>query len=138
MTREIVVGAAQLGPIEKEHSRREVVDRMLGMLDRAHRMGCDLVVYPELALTTFFPRWYMEDQAAVDAYFEPAMPGNETQPLFDQAKRLGLGFSFGYAELAEADGETHRFNTSILVDKAGAIVGKYRKIHLPGHAENEP
>ena len=138
MTREIVVGAAQLGPIEKEHSRREVVDRMLALLDRAHRMGCDLVVYPELALTTFFPRWYMEDQAAIDAYFEPAMPGNETQPLFDQAKRLGLGFSFGYAELAEADSETHRFNTSILVDKAGAIVGKYRKIHLPGHAENEP
>ena len=44
-----------------------------------------LVVFPELALTTFFPRWYFENQAEVDAFFERAMPGPETQPLFDAA-----------------------------------------------------
>ena len=33
---------------------------------------------------------------------------------------------------------THRYNTSILVDKDGRILGKYRKVHLPGHAEHEP
>ncbi len=38
----------------------------------------------------------------------------------------------------EADGRKRRFNTSILVDRAGAIVGKYRKVHLPGHATYEP
>jgi len=32
----------------------------------------------------------------------------------------------------------HHFNTSIFVDKAGAIVGKYRKVHLPGHDELDP
>ena len=96
------------------------------------------MVFPELALTTFFPRWFMDDQAQIDAFFEREMPGPETQPLFDEAKRLGLAFSLGYAELT-GDGEgTRRFNSSILVDKQGRIVGKYRKIHLPGHAENEP
>ncbi len=105
----------------------------------AKRHGCDLVVFPELALTTFFPRWYFERQAEVDAFFERAMPGPETQPLFDAARELGIGFYLGYAELADEDGRTRRFNTSILVDKQGrAIVGKYRKIHLPGHAEHEP
>ena len=59
MSREIVVGAAQLGPIERRHSRRDVVDRMLALMARAKRMDCDLIVYPELALTTFFPRWMM-------------------------------------------------------------------------------
>ena len=38
MSRVITVGAAQLGPIAR---------------------GCDLGVFPELALTTFFPRWWM-------------------------------------------------------------------------------
>ncbi len=52
--------------------------------------------------------------------------------------RLGLGFYLGYAELTHEQGATRHFNTSILVDQAGRIVGKYRKIHLPGHAEHEP
>ena len=58
-----------------------------------------------------------------------------TQPLFDRAKEHGIGFSFGYAELTD-DG--HHFNTSIIVDQAGKIVGKYRKVHLPGHSEFDP
>ncbi len=66
------------------------------------------------------------------------MPSNETAPLFREAKRLGIGFYLGYAELDRTSGTTRRFNTSILVDGAGKLVGKYRKIHLPGHAEHEP
>jgi predicted amidohydrolase len=115
-----------------------VVKRLLEMLHQAKAHGCDLVVFPELALTTFFPRWWMEDEAEVDSFFEREMPGPETRPLFDEARRLGIGFCLGYAELV-AGGETaRRFNTSILVDAGGRIVGKYRKIHLPGHAEHEP
>jgi hypothetical protein len=41
------------------------------------------------------------------------MPSPETQPLFDEAKRLGIGFYVGYAELAEEAGRTRRFNTAI-------------------------
>ena len=111
---------------------------MLELLREAHAMACDVVVFPELALTTFFPRWYMEDQAEVDSFFEREMPGPLTRPLFDEAARLGIAFSLGYAELVEEQGRTRHFNTSVLVSKSGKIVGKYRKIHLPGHQEHEP
>jgi len=139
MARPITVGAAQLGPIQRADARPQVVKRLLDLLHQAKAHGCDLVVFPELALTTFFPRWWMEDQAEVDAFFEREMPGPETRPLFEEAQRLGIGFCLGYAELVVGEGGTsRRFNTSILVDAGGRIVGKYRKIHLPGHAEHEP
>ena len=105
---------------------------MLALLAQAAEAGCDLVVFPELALTTFFPRWWMEDQAEVDRWFETEMPGAETQPLFDAAKRHGIAITFGYAEKTP---EGRYFNTSILTDRSGTIIGKYRKVHLPGHSE---
>jgi len=138
MSRIVTVGAAQLGPIARNDTRSQVVSRLIALLTQASQHGCDLVVFPELALTTFFPRWYFEDQAEIDQFFEREMPGPETRPLFEAARELGIGFYLGYAELAEEEGRTRHFNTSILVDKTGAIVGKYRKIHLPGHAEHEP
>src|SRR3989441_11567132 len=124
-----------MGPIHKADSRQAVVRRMLDLLDQAKAQKCDLVVYPELALTTFFPRWYMTEPAEVDAWFEREMPSPATRPLFTQAADYRIGLSFGYAELT-ADG--HHFNTSILVDRDGKIVGKYRKVHLPGHSEFDP
>ena len=138
MARLITVGAAQLGPIARQDSRGLVVKRLLDLLGQAQGRGCDLVVFPELALTTFFPRWWMADQGEIDAFFEREMPGPETRPLFDEAARLGIAFCLGYAELVRAGGALRRYNTSILVDRAGHLVGKYRKIHLPGHAEHEP
>jgi len=135
MSRILTVAAAQLGPVARSHPRGQVVGRMLSMMEQARGNGVGLIVFPELALTTFFPRWYMEDQATIDAFFEREMPSNETRPLFEAAARFGMGFYLGYAELTP--GGRH-FNTSILVDRSGRIVGKYRKIHLPGHAEHEP
>jgi predicted amidohydrolase len=111
---------------------------MIALLRKADDAGSKLIVFPELALTTFFPRWYFEDQADVDAFFETDMPNADTEPLFDAAARAGIAFYLGYAELISHNDTTRRFNTSILVDQAGEIVGKYRKIHLPGHRELEP
>jgi hypothetical protein len=135
MTRVITVGAAQLGPIQKGDTRESVVARLVSLLQQAHRNSCDLVVFPELALTTFFPRWFVEDITQADHWYETSMPSPVTQPLFDEAKKLGIGFCLGYAELTE-DGR--RFNTQVLVEKDGSIVGKYRKVHIPGHEHNEP
>jgi N-carbamoyl-D-amino-acid hydrolase len=123
MSRIVTVAAAQL------------VARMLAMMQRAHAKGADFVVYPELALTTFFPRWFHENRADADHWFEATMPNEATAPLFDFARANKIGFTFGYAELTP---EGRHFNTSILVDREGAIVGKYRKVHLPGHAEFDP
>jgi predicted amidohydrolase len=135
MSRDVIVGAAQLGPIARDESRRQVVQRLLTLMREAHFLRCDVVAFPEMALTTFFPRWPLEDEAEIDSFYETEMPGPETKVLFDEAAKLGIGFSLGYAELVIEGNRKRRFNTSILVDKTGRIVGKYRKVHLPGHAD---
>ncbi len=135
MSRVLTVGAAQLGPIPRGESRESVVDRLLVLLRQAAARRCQLVVFPELALTTFFPRWYMEDSREIDAWFETEMPGPAAKPLFEEAQALGIGLSLGYAELTP-DG--HHYNTQILVDGDGSVVAKYRKVHIPGHETNEP
>ncbi len=108
---------------------------MIALMDGAKAEGATFIVYPELALTTFFPRWHHKDRAEADGWFEREMPGPETQPLFDRAREHGMAMSFGYAELTP---EGQHFNSSILVDASGTIVGKYRKVHLPGHVEYDP
>lgn len=138
MTRIVNVAAAQLGPIQNNHSKKEVVERLVKLMVDAKKMGCDLIVYPELALTTFFPRWYAENIADFDHFYEKSMPNIDTQLLFDTAKKLQIGFYLGYAELEKTAVSTHRYNSAILVSQQGEIIGKYRKVHLPGHAENEP
>jgi predicted amidohydrolase len=135
MSRLVTVGAAQTGPIQRDDTRPDVVERLLALLREGADAGCDLVVFPELALTTFFPRWWVDDRAEFDHFFETEMPGRDTQPLFDEAARLGVGFHLGYAELTP-EGRHH--NTAIVVDGTGTIIGRYRKVHLPGHHDHQP
>jgi predicted amidohydrolase len=61
--------------------------------------------------------------------------GAELQPLFARAREHGIAFHLGYAELTP---EGRRFNSAILVGGDGRLIGKYRKVHLPGHAEFDP
>ena len=125
MSRILHVAAAQMGPVQRDHTRADVVERLIVMLREAADRGADLVVFPELALTTFFPRWWFDHQHEIDAFFETEMPGPDTKPLFDEARDLGVGFSLGYAELTHVEtpehpeGETRRYNTMILVDQHG-------------------
>ena len=103
MSRFVTIGAAQLGPIARDDTRKDVVERLLALLVEGDERGCELVVFPELALTTFFPRWFVENITEFDHFYETAMPGADTQPLFDEARRRGVGFCLGYAELTDPD-----------------------------------
>lgn len=134
MSRHLRIAAAQMGPVQRADSREHTLARMIRLLDQAAGQRATLVVFPELPFTTFFPRWLLEGDA-LDQYFERAMPNPSVQALFDRARAVGVGFYVGYAELT-AVGE--RFNSSILVEPDGRILGRYRKVHLPGSVEPRP
>ena len=138
MSRIVTIAAAQMGPISRSENRAAVVRRLVDLMRQAKAMGAEVVAYPEATITAFFPHWFTEDEAEVDSWFEREMPGPATQPLYDEARRLNMGFHLGYCELDMSSGRKRRFNSSILVDASGAIIGKYRKIHLPGHSGHRP
>lgn len=131
MSRIIRIAAAQMGPTQRADSRDNTLARMIKLMENAAAQGATLVVFPELAFTTFFPRWLL-DEKEVLSQFETAMPNPHVQPLFDRARELGVGFYVGYAELTP---DSQQFNTSIIVAPDGKLLGKYRKVHLPGSVE---
>ena len=92
MSRRLVTAAAQLGPIHGADSRESVVKRLVDLMRQSADRGCELVVYPELALTTFVPRWLYDSRDEIDAWFQREMPSAATQPLFDEVKRLGITY----------------------------------------------
>jgi predicted amidohydrolase len=132
VTRTLHIAAAQMGPNQESATRAEIVGRMLALLEQAVAAGVEVLVYPELALTTYFPKRIREDYAQ---FFDEEMPNASVEPLFRRAREAGIAFHLGYAERT-AEGRC--FNTAVYVDESGEIVHRYRKLHLPGLRSTAP
>ncbi len=137
MSDHLTIAACQTGPVQRAATRAETVGRLVHLLERAKAAGAEIAVLPELALTTFFPRWALGDPREIDSFYEDAMPGPGTQALFDAAKRMEIAFALGYAEITREEGRTRRFNSMVLVGQDGVTIGRYRKMHVPGSTDPE-
>ncbi|OAP63593.1 hypothetical protein AYL99_02820 [Fonsecaea erecta] len=139
MPRKITVAAAQLGPIHIDTPRQAVIDRMVVLLGDAVSKGAQVVLFPETALTTFFPRFLIDDKEKLDSFFEHGADLAQSpnlKVLLDEAHRLGVDVSVGFAERTP---EGKGFNSCIYYSGSqGRIVSKYRKTHIPGTFEPFP
>jgi len=142
----LIVAAAQLGPIKSlDTPRSEALDRMVKLCAGAAEQNVRLLVFPELAFTTFFPGYIIEKQEDLDKFFEPASPKDpyaivhspHGKPLFDKATDLGIDIYIGYGERWTAEDEkVTYYNTAIYYSASQRrAIAKYRKIHLPGRYE---
>lgn len=136
MARTLKIAAAQMGPVHLTSTRPETLTRMISLLQDAHKLGAEVVLFPETAFTTFFPRHLIEEGEKLEYFFDSAetiTTAPNTKALFDEAKKLGVDISVGFAERA-VDGKG--YNTSVYYSaKKGEVVAKYRKVHLPGTKE---
>jgi predicted amidohydrolase len=139
MARIIKVAAAQVGAVHMTSERKETMQRILKLLSEAASQGAQLVVFPEVAFTTFFPRHLFTNQEELDAFFEEGDDITLSENLkvfFDEVNNLGVDVYVGFAERT-AEGKS--FNTCIYYSgKLGRVLSKYRKIHLPGTKEPFP
>lgn len=141
----LTVAAAQMGPNQLADPREKILGRMLKLLADAASQGAKLVVFPELAFTTFFPRHQIDDPAKKAEFFEPESHDNphavvdspRVKPLFEKAKELGTDIYVGYAERwTDEGGKVTDYNSTLYYSaSAGRVIAKYRKVHLPGTKE---
>src|SRR5213596_2464598 len=125
MARTVTVAAAQMGPNNEGASREEIVERMLALLEQAKGQGVELIAYPEMALTTYFPKKIRPD---FDQFFETEVPPKALEPLLRRAAEARIAVHVGFCE--KADGTY--FNSALLTGRDGRLCGTFRKIHLPG------
>lgn len=119
--RALTVGVVQTDPGPDKAAN---VARAFQLVERAAAAGAELVALPE----TFHYRGPNEGRRAS----AEAIPGPLSESLSRLAAKLGIHLLGGsYNELpgaGEEDQRTH--NTSLLFGPDGALLGKYRKIHL--------
>ncbi|KAL4915713.1 carbon-nitrogen hydrolase [Aspergillus aurantiobrunneus] len=146
MSRRVTFAAAQLGPNHRGDSRQSVLSRMSALLDKAVSQSppAQVVVFPELAFTTFFPRHFLPDDE-LQSYWEPESPdlpidqSPNVKPFFDHVRRLGVDVYVGYAEAWSDAGHTEHYNSAVYyAGRLGRVLAKYRKVHLPGVVEPFP
>ncbi len=87
--------------------------------------GVEILAYPEMALTTYFPKRVRDD---FDQFFETEMPPKALAPLLQRAREARIACHVGFCEKDQG----RYFNTALLTDEAGKLAGTFRKIHLPG------
>lgn len=141
----LTLAAAQMGPNQLADTRESILTRMITLLNTAASQGVKLVVFPELALTTFFPRWQIDDPVKKADFFEPESHDDphaitkspRVKALFDRATELGVDLYLGYAERwTDAQGKVTDYNATLYYSgKEARVVSKYRKVHLPGTKE---
>ncbi|KAF3763890.1 carbon-nitrogen hydrolase [Cryphonectria parasitica EP155] len=144
----VTVAAAQMGPNQLADTRESILTRMLTLLNSAADQGARLVVFPELALTTFFPRHQIDDPIKKAEFFEPeshasphaVVDSPRVRALFERARERKVDVHLGYAERwTDEKGETRDYNSALYYSGVeGRVVGKYRKVHLPGTVDPIP
>ncbi len=117
----LVVGLVQMRC--EADPARNLAHAMDGIADAARR-GAQVVCLPELFRTFYLCQ--SEDARRFD-WAEP-IPGPSTEALAKQAAALGVSLIVSLFE-RRAPGLYH--NTAVVLDEAGQLAGRYRKMHIP-------
>src|ERR1044072_288010 len=127
MARKLTVAAAQTGPLSR--GMEEGVEAACAMVKEAARTGVDIICFPEVFLAPFFPNRLIQDY---EKHFL-TLTSPVTDPIFAVAREHKVMLVFAYAE---RDG-AYFYNSAAVFDRAGDLIGTYRKTHIPAYFPSE-
>lgn len=111
-----------MAQMKTEASIQENLKKSLFLMEQAKRAGADLILFPEIQLSPFFPQYRKQN---ADRYLVQ-LDGPEITALQEQCRKLGLWASPNVYLLQNGS----RYDASLLIDADGAIVGISKMVHI--------
>lgn len=99
----------------------------LNTIKDAANAGADLVIFPELSFTPFYPQVPVDERTEDAVDLAEPVPGPTTEAVSDIAKEFGVVVVFN---MLERDGD-RTYNTSPVIDADGTVLGCTRMMHVP-------
>lgn len=124
-----VVGI-QPGTVKDGMTNQEYVDKQIEFMEEiVAKENPYLVAFPEMMTGIYFgmvreKRWFQ--------YAEDFLTGSTTTRMVEEAKKLNIHIAYSVFEKAVENGKEVYYNTMGLVSPVRGVIGKYRKIHIPG------
>jgi agmatine deiminase len=100
------------------------VQKANSRIREAARRGAQVICLQELYRTKYFPT----DEKADVAHLAETIPGASTDAFAPLARKLNVVI---VAPVFEVDKKGRYYNSAVVIDADGSIVGTYRKIHIP-------
>jgi predicted amidohydrolase len=97
---------------------------ILETIDQIGRRGdTSLICLPEFFMG---PPWYFPGKAHLKGIVDDTIPGRITEQLAERARKYHCHILAG--TIIEREGENY-YNSSVIIDDKGSIIGKARKVH---------
>lgn len=122
MTRKFTIA---LGQIAALGSRAETVEKAVRMTSDAADQGADIIAFPEIAMTPFFPQYRAESRWFAESELIPG--GLTCTKLQEVAARRGIAIVVSIYERAI---EGVYYDTAAVIGKSGELLGTQRMMHI--------
>jgi N-carbamoylputrescine amidase len=110
-------------------SPMEIFQQGMNTIKEAANAGADLVVFPELSFTPFYPRIPVEERDEDVLDLAEPVPGPMTEAVAEIAEEFGVVVVFN---MLERDGD-QTYDTSPVIDADGTVLGCTRMMHVPDY-----
>jgi agmatine deiminase len=117
----VTIGLIQTKASENAY---ENTSKTISKIAEAAKKGAQIVCLQELFQTQYFPQ--QENQKVQN--LSETIPGRTTNKLCEIAQKYKLVI---IAPIFEKEQNDKYFNTAVVIDANGKILGKYRKVHIP-------
>lgn len=111
-----------LAQMQMSDDRERNLEKSLRMIREAAEAGADLIVFPEIQLSPFFPQYAGRDVSTYVLTEESAEVRAVCEACRDARIFAAPNFYLGY--------NGKRYDTSLLIDREGRIVGRQKMVHI--------